>query len=151
MESTAFVPPDFEAPQALETPLFRLEPLGPQHNESDYAAWKSSIEHIRETPGYPDGKWPDGRTIDDNLRDLRRHADDFEQRRGFTYTVLDPDTGDVVGCVYIYPDDADPGRAIVKSWVRASRAELDVPLWRAVSDWLATAWPFEAVGYEGRQ
>jgi hypothetical protein len=151
MEATAFVPPDFEVPLSLETPLFRLEPLGPQHNEADYAAWTTSIEHIRGTPGYPDGKWPDERTIADNLRDLRRHADDFEQRRGFTYTVLDPDTGDVVGCVYIYPDDAGPGRTTVKSWVRASRAELDVPLWRAVSDWLAAAWPFESVAYEGRE
>jgi hypothetical protein len=151
MEPTAFVPPDFEAPLSLETPLFRLEPLGPRHNESDYAAWTSSIEHIHRTPGYPDGTWPDARTISDNLRDLRRHADDFEQRRGFTYTVLDPDTGDVVGCVYIYPDATGPGRAIVKSWVRASRAELDVPLWRAVSDWLVAAWPFEAVAYEGRE
>jgi hypothetical protein len=31
----------------------RLEPLGPQHNQSDHAAWMSSIEHIRSTPGYP--------------------------------------------------------------------------------------------------
>ncbi len=92
MESATFVPPDFVVPSSLETPLFRLEPLGPQHNEADYAAWTSSIEHIRGTPGYPDGNWPDGRSIDDNLRDLRRHADDFSQRRGFTYTVLDPAT-----------------------------------------------------------
>jgi hypothetical protein len=59
MESPSFVPPDFVVPSSLETPLFRLEPLGPQHNEADYAAWTSSIEHIRRTPGYPDGKWPD--------------------------------------------------------------------------------------------
>ena len=151
MEPVEFVPPDFVPPASLETPLFRLEPLGPQHNEADYAAWTSSIEHIRRTPGYPDGRWPDGRSIEDNLRDLRRHADDFEHRRGFTYTVLDPTTGDVVGCVYIYPDTAGPRRASVQSWVRASRAPLDVPLWRAVSDWLAAAWPFEAVAYATRE
>ena len=46
MESASFVPPEFDAPSSLETPLFRLEPLGPQHNEADYAAWTSSIEHI---------------------------------------------------------------------------------------------------------
>jgi hypothetical protein len=151
MSPDAFVPPDFVPPSSLETPLFRLEPLGPQHNEPDYAAWASSIEHIRRTPGYPDGKWPDDRSLADNLRDLRRHADDFEQRRGFTYTVLDPKTADVVGCVYIYPDPAIPGGATVQSWVRASRAELDVPLWRAVSDWLTAAWPFESVAYGTRE
>ena len=34
---------------------------------------------------------------------LERHADDFRMRAGFTYTVLDRPSGDVVGCVYIYP------------------------------------------------
>ena len=150
MDPDPFVPADFVPPASLDTPQFRLEPLGPQHNEPDYAAWTSSIEHIRGTPGYPDGNWPDARSIDDNLRDLRRHADDFERRRGFTYTVLDAATGDVVGCVYIYPDSSGPRRAEVKSWVRASRAELDVPLWRAVSDWLGDAWPFEFVAYDER-
>jgi hypothetical protein len=151
MEAAAFVPPDFVVPSSLETPLFRLEPLGPQHNEADYEAWTSSIEHIRHTPGYPDGNWPDGRSLADNLRDLRRHADDFEHRRGFTYTVLDPVTADVIGCVYIYPDADGHGRPGVQSWVRASRADLDVPLWRAVSAWLETAWPFAGVSYGKRQ
>jgi len=151
MESHSFVPSDFVVPSSLEGLQFRLEPLGPRHNEADYAAWTSSIEHIRRTPGYPDGNWPDGRSIADNLRDLRRHADDFEQRRGFTYTVLDPATADVIGCVYIYPSPDDPHRAAVQSWVRASRAELDVPLWRAVSAWLETTWPFERVTYDDRQ
>ena len=54
VESAAFVPPDFVAPSSLVTPLFLLEPLGPQHNEADYAAWTSSLEHIRRTPGWPD-------------------------------------------------------------------------------------------------
>jgi hypothetical protein len=151
METASLVPSDFVVPLSLETPLFRLEPLGPQHNGADYAAWTSSIEHIRRTPGYPDGKWPDGRSIADNLRDLRRHADDFEQRRGFTYTVLDPATADVIGCVYIYPSADDPHRTAVQSWVRASRAELDVPLWRAISAWLKTSWPFSDVSYDDRQ
>lgn len=150
MEHVAFVPPDFLVPRLLEVPQFRLEPLGPEHNEADYAAWTSSLEQIRQTPGFPDGRWPDDRSLDDNLRDLRRHAADFEARRGFTYTVLDPDTRDVIGCVYIYPDPAGPRRARVQSWVRASRAELDIPLWRAVSAWLASAWPFEEVAYDTR-
>ena len=150
MEPLDFIPPDFVPPTPLDTPLFRLEPLGPQHNEADYAAWTSSIDHIRRTPGFPDGKWPDGRSIADNLRDLRRHADDFRHRRGFTYTVLDPATGEVIGCVYIYPDSGRPRLASVQSWVRASRAELDRPLWIAVSDWLAAEWPFEAVAYGKR-
>ena len=146
-----FVPPGFVVPLALETADFRLEPLGPQHNDPDYEAWSSSVEHIRATPGWETSSWPDGRSLEDNLRDLERHADDFERRAGFTYTVLEPATGDVIGCVYIYPDKDKQHDAKVLSWVRASRAELDVPLWRAVSDWLANDWPFARIAYAARR
>ena len=80
-----------------------LEPLGPEHNEQDYDAWTSSMGHIEETPGYPDGSWPREMTPDENRADLQRHADDFRDRKGFTYTVLEPASRDVIGCVYIYP------------------------------------------------
>jgi hypothetical protein len=38
--------------------------------------------------------------LSDNLRDLKRPAQDFAERRGFTYTVLSASTGKVIGCVY---------------------------------------------------
>ena len=53
---------------------------------------------------------------------------------GFTYTVLDPASRDVVGCVYIYPLPDSDYDARALSWVRASHALLDTPLWRVVSD-----------------
>jgi len=40
--------------------------------------------------------------------------------------------------------------ADVRSWVRADRADLDVPLHDAVAFWLTDAWPFEAVSYAQR-
>jgi hypothetical protein len=145
-----FVPSGFVVPLAFATEQFRLEPLGPQHNESDYEAWSSSVEHIRMTPGWETSSWPDAMSLEENLRDLQAHADDFENSVGFTYTVLHPATGDVLGCVYIYPDAAEQHDARVRSWVQASRPELDVQLWRAVSDWLAKEWPFERVAYAER-
>jgi RimJ/RimL family protein N-acetyltransferase len=144
-----FVPVDFVVPLRLETPRFRLEPLGPEHDDADYRAWSSSMEHIRATPGWEESSWPRDMTLEENRADLQRHADDFEKRSGFTYTVLEPD-GDVVGCVYIYPSSNDRHDVRVASWVRASCAELDAPLWRAVSDWLAAEWPFENVEYAPR-
>jgi RimJ/RimL family protein N-acetyltransferase len=145
-----FVPSSFVVPLALATERFRLEPLGPQHNEPDYEAWSTSREHIRQTPGWEKSSWPDDRGLPENLRDLQRHADDFLNRTGFTYTVLDPATGDVIGCVYIYPDKSGEHDAKVLSWVRETRAELDVPLWRAVKDWLEDKWPFERPAYAER-
>ncbi len=146
----SFVPSGFVVPRGLATEQFKLEPLGPQHNDSDYEAWSSSIEHIRTTPGWETSSWPDDRSLMDNLRDLEAHADDFEKRTGFTYTVLDPPTGDVIGCVYIYPDKSGQQDARVRSWVRASRPELDVQQLRVVTDWLAEGWPFERVDYAER-
>jgi hypothetical protein len=147
---TEFVPPDFDVPRRLETPQFVLAPLGPQHNERDYDAWTSSLEHIRTTPGWEGSKWPREMTLDENRADLERHADDFRKRTGFTYTVLDPASRDVIGCVYIYPSPEGGDDARVLSWVRASHAQLDAPLWRVVSEWLATDWPFGSVEYTPR-
>jgi len=125
-----------------------LEPLGPQHNEADHRAWMSSIDHIRATPGFLDGRWPPvgGFSPDENLRDLQRHAEDFERREGFTYTVLD-DEARVIGCVYIYPSRSDSRVAQVRSWVTANCAELDRPVHDAVANWLAAEWPFAEVRY----
>jgi len=144
-----FVPPDFVIPLRLETPRFRLEPLGPEHNDADYGAWSSSMEHIHATPGWEKSSWPRDMSLEENCADLQRHADDFENRSGFTYTVLEPG-GEVVGCVYIYPLSNGSQDARVLSWVRASRADLDGPVWQVVSDWLATEWPFENVDYAPR-
>jgi hypothetical protein len=143
-----FVPDDYVVPLGLAGPGFHLEPLGPQHNEADHRAWMSSIEHIRATPGFPDGRWPpvDGLSLEENLRDLRKHADDFTRRAGFTYSVLD-DEEQVIGCVYIYPSPADREVTEVQSWVTAGRAELDPVLHETVANWLAADWPLADVRY----
>ena len=153
MSAELFVPEDFAVPEGPVTGEFRLVPLGPQHNDADYAAWTASIDHIRGTPGFPDGNWPHEMSLADNLRDLERHAQDFAGRRGFTYTVLSTGTGDVIGCVYIYPERGGTGgrrRASVQSWVRADCAALDPVLHDAVLAWLERDWPFDSIEYAPR-
>jgi hypothetical protein len=86
----------------------------------------------------------------ENFDDLERHARDFEERTGFTYTVLAPGTEEVIGCVYIYPAKGDEHDAQVRSWVPADCAELDPVLHGAVSRWLAERWPFERALYAPR-
>jgi hypothetical protein len=145
-----FVPLDFVPPAGLTTPRFTLTPLGPQHNDADYAAWTSSVDHIHATPGFADHGWPHPMSRDQNLQDLVDHARDFEQRRGFTYTVLDPGAA-VIGCVYIYPLKDAALAASVRSWVTAEHAELDEPLYLAVTAWLDDAWAFDRIEYAPRQ
>jgi hypothetical protein len=94
------------------------------------------MEHIHATPGWEESRWPREMSLEENRADLERHARDFADRNGFTYTVLDPRTGETIGCVYIYPNS-------VQSWVRASRADLDEPLREAVRSWLDESWPRE--------
>jgi len=144
--SDTFVPRDFAPPEPPVRDEFIFEPLGPEHNERDHAAWMSSIDHIRSTQGFPmaDG-WPTPMGLDENLADLQLHAADFAARRGFTYTVLSPTDRDVIGCVYIYPGKEEGYDAWVRAWVRASHAHLDGPLRRTVADWLASEWPFDRI------
>ena len=132
----------------LRTHDFVLRPLGPEHNDSDYAAWTSSLEYIRSTPDFRDGDWPDGNlSLERNLSDLIQHTADFAKRTGFTYTVLDVAESKVIGCVYIYPSK-DPHHDVkVRSWVTAPYARLDDQLRREVAAWLAAAWPFLSIDY----
>ena len=146
MVTESLLPDDFDVPLTFEGPGFRLEPLGPQHNERDHAAWSGSIDHIRSTPGFPDGDWPSPMSLERNLQDLERHARDFRERRGFTYSILDGD--DVIGCVYIYPKKGVAGVAEVSSWVVEDRAKLDPVVYESLGVWLSD-WPVE-VEYEPR-
>ena len=153
MGDQLFVPAGFAVPGGLTAGDMRLEPLGPRHNAADYAAWTASTGHIQATPGFPWGNWPHEMSLAENLRDLERHARDFAERRGFTYTVLSTATGEVIGCVYIYPPPGqDQGRrgAAVRSWVRADQATLDPVLYHAVRTWLQRDWPFDTIQYAPR-
>jgi hypothetical protein len=151
--STDFVPEGFTPPDGLIAEAFILEPLGPEHNEADHAAWMSSIEHIQASPGFADfdddpDPWPRPMTLEQNLSDLKQHAQDFRDRVGFTYTVLDPVDRDVIGCVYLYPSPLDGVDVRARSWVRRTHADLDGPLRRAVRAWLdGPDWPFEQIDF----
>lgn len=130
-----------------------LVPLGPEHNDEDFDAWTSSVDHIKSSPGFAGRDWPSHEAMprEQNRAEVLDHRHDFEGRRGFTYTMLDPSHDDrVVGCLYIYPP-ARPGyEAFVRSWVTATHAHLDGPVAAAIHDWLGDAWPFAYVDYRGR-
>jgi hypothetical protein len=146
-----FVPPSFEVPAGYYWSDFHLEPLGEQHNERDHAAWMSSIDHIRSTPGFgpeEEPSWPTPMTLEENLKDLARHAKDFEERKGFTYSILDGD--EVVGCIYIYPSRLPGHDAAISSWVRESHADLNSEVREALAAWIDEAWPFANPHYAGR-
>jgi hypothetical protein len=145
-----FVPPSFEAPQSYAWSDFHLEPLDEQHNDRDHDAWMSSIDHIRSTPGFSpqeEPSWPVAMTLERNMEDLVRHAKDFRERRGFTYSILEGEA--VIGCIYIYPSRLPDRDAEISSWVRESRAELDALVREALAKWIDESWPFSNPHYAG--
>jgi hypothetical protein len=145
------VPDDFVVPLTLDGPGFRLEPLTVAHNVDDFAAWHESQAHIHATPGFAGRSWPvDDYTLERNEADCAEHQRDFAARIGFTYTVLDPDSGGVIGCLYLYPPKREGYDVDARSWVVADRADLDKPLYATVLDWIASDWPFTSVDYAAR-
>lgn len=148
MTEDLFVPSDFIVPTRYECPEFLLVPLGPEHNDRDFKAWKDSLDHIRRTPGFEDYDWPiDNMTLKQNLSDLETHQSEFRSRSKFAYSVLRGE--EVVGCVYINPTGR-PRHATVRSWVSETYAHLDKLLYEQVSSWLTEAWPFDGFDYSPR-
>lgn len=145
------VPADFIPPQPVQTDQFRLALVGPDYNESDYAAWTSSMDFIRSLPGWERSSWPSPMTIEENLRDCTSHLARSSSGSDFAYTVLLPDRDEVVGCVYFKP--ANPprhGAVAVRSWVTVEHPDLDKPLYEVVTRWLADNWPWSVVEYDPR-
>lgn len=137
------LPSGFTAPVPPSHAAFVFEVLGPEHNESDLAAWSASIDHIHATQGFrPDG-WPERvYTLEENLADLVEHRDHHERGLDFAWTVLDPsDTATVIGCVYLKPDGTGQAEAVARCWVRAADAHLDEPLRTHLRPWFDAAWP----------
>lgn len=143
------VPPDFVVPQYLETERFRLRMLTIHDLELDYAAVTSSTEHLQTIWN---NDWPLGLTLEQNLIDLGWHQKEFQRRRSFAYTVVQPDESRVLGCVYIYPPSRPGFDAEVYLWARADELAtgLEHELEVRVRKWLAERWPFQRVAWPGR-
>ena len=148
--SYPFVDPDFVVPKQLETDDFRLRMLTVNDVVKDYDAVMSSADHLKAI--WPNSKWPDGLTLEQNLIDLGWHQKEFQRRRSFAYTVVTLDETRVIGCVYIDPTRRLGYDAEVYLWARESAigSPTDTKLYDAVDEWLEKRWPFENVAFPGR-
>ena len=150
MEKPPFVSDDFIIPGVLETDRFRLRMLSVEDVEKDYEAVMESRSLLRSMFG---GGWPrEGFTIEENLRDLERHQQEFLDREAFAYTVVSLDEAEVLGCLYINPPGKFDADAVLHMWVRQREFDegLDGILFETVKKWLQKDWPFEKVVYPGR-
>jgi len=147
------VPDDFDVPDVLEHPRFRLRTLSVNDLIKDYDAVMSSVEHLRTTFSRESGgSWPEGLTVEDDLVDLGWHQREFTLRSSFAYTMMTPDEDRCLGCVYIMPTRKRDHDCKVEMWVRADAlaSGLDEELYRTVRAWIADIWPFTNPAFPGR-
>ncbi|MEL7157608.1 MAG: GNAT family N-acetyltransferase [Actinomycetota bacterium] len=139
---------------------FILRPLLPSDNKLDHQAVMSSREflyHWEQDPPYPAEDF----SLEDNLRDLEQM--DGEHRNGtrYTYTVMNTDETEVLGCIYLLPNndrmyrtadvtshdgtDLSSVDATLSFWVRVSTWDdgFERILLERVLAWLADDWGLE--------
>ena len=150
-------------PAGLRTEEFALRPIVADDAEADYAAVMETREYLRL---WQQSTWPeDDFTVEANRTDLI----DLEQRhavhRAFTYTVLDPDGTECLGCVYVFPtkatflvkstvtpvgdDEWADVDAVIFFWARLSRMEtgMDKRLLAALRAWFNEGWKLKRAVY----
>ena len=96
---------EITAPSGLETGAFILRPIVASDAELDYEAVMESREFLRK---WEQSTWPeDDFTVEANREEMvkmeRRHA----SREAFGYTMMNLDQTECLGCVYIFPPDAN--------------------------------------------
>ncbi|UCF04881.1 MAG: hypothetical protein JSV33_13300 [bacterium] len=146
------VPDDFEIPTMLEGEDFKIRPLRVTDVDLDYKAVMSSIEHLQGVFG-PGSKWPAASlTKKEDLKALQFHEEEFMRREAFTYTVMNPEETECLGCVYINYSKLDTHDAQVVMWVTADahKRGLDPIIFNAVKRWIKNEWPFRKILYPGR-
>jgi hypothetical protein len=147
-----FVAPDFEVPTLVETPGFKIVPLGPDLVDIDFVAYMSSIEHLQKT-FTRSTSWPrEDISAAEAMRDMQTEQARFRNRESFAYAVLTPDGKRERGCIYVYPSEVGSYDATVTMWVTKAEhdAGFDAELYAWVTAWVAREWPFGNVAYPGR-
>ena len=138
------VPDDFDIPPGLEHERFRLRMLTVDDVVKDFDAFSDRVDH-RGNP-----RPPFVETVAENLVDLGWHQKEFELRRSFAYTIVEPDESRVLGCAYVDPSDTHDAR--VWMWVRRDAYEdgLDPVVEAVLREWLEREWPFQRVDWGKR-
>ena len=150
-------------PAELRTDEFFLRPIVADDAKLDYDAVMDTREALRL---WRQSTWPeDDFTVEDNRKDLVDMEERHVAGRAFSYTVLDPDGAECLGCVYVFATSAKflanstvvalgteewaDVDAVVFFWVRRPRMEtgMDGRLLAALRTWFAQEWKLENTVY----
>jgi len=151
-QTPTLIPANFTPPTLIQTPHFKLVPLGPAVVKVDFDAYMSSVEHLQKTfsrsPSWPHAGISDA----DAMLDMQTEEGRFKARKSFAYSVLTPDGSRERGSVYVAPSPVPGYDAAVRLWVTQADydAGFDAELYAWVVDWVRKDWPFRNVAYPGR-
>lgn len=156
-----FYPETEDVPEQLRTIQFLIRPLRIADVKMDYKAVIASRENLLKRSA---GRWPkEGFTIEENLHDLEYHEKQHDARNEFTFTVLNSEESECLGCIYIFPlekslkdsvGEEDLASLKIKDyeaylsfWVTPSAIEQDwdIRLLEALRGWFAEDWAFTKV------
>lgn len=148
--------PNYAIPAGLTTDEFVLRPITAEDAERDYAALMETRQYLRL---WEQSAWPaDDFTIEANREDLAGLELRHSEHRAYTYTVVDPEGAEALGCVYVFPtsasflaksevtpvgdDDWADVEAVVYFWARLTRLDkgTDARLLAALRDWFREEW-----------
>lgn len=151
MKEAGFIPVGFRVPTFVRTQRFEIRPLAVRDVVADYDAVMSSRQRLAGVFGPADGGWPrQDMTLEQNLKDLAWHEDEWNRQTSFAYAVFTADGSEEIGCIYFFPSGKRDYDAKVILWVRESRASMDNEILRFTQNWLHTSWPFRKVGFPWR-
>jgi hypothetical protein len=150
-------------PGELRTEEFVLRPIVADDGEADYNAVMETREYLRL---WQQSTWPeDDFTVEANRKDLVGLEQRHVEHRAFTYTVVDPDGSECLGCVYVFPtsatflvkstvtpvgaDEWADVDAVIFFWVRLSRMEtgMDERILAALRTWFDEEWDVKRAVY----
>ncbi len=153
---TDFKLPD-PIPEYKERKEFCFEVLHPKHVALDYQALMKSKEFLRR---WSNSTWPEDHfKVEDNLIDLEWHYEEFKEKTAFTYTILNQDKNQCLGCIYIKPVTSmtklsaeerlllEPFHFFTIYWVITDikNTQMENKIFNTIRDWLLNDWRFQAV------
>lgn len=153
---TEFTLPD-PIPEYIECEEFCFEVLHPKHVALDYQALMESKDFLRR---WSNSAWPEDHfKIEDNFIDLEWHFEEFQVKTAFTYTILNQDKTQCLGCIYIRPVTSiqslspeeksmlNPFHFFISYWVITDirKTQLENEIFNTLLHWLLTTWQFQSV------
>ncbi len=148
-----WLPDDFEHPLVMPVgPLHHLRPIRADDVDLDMPAVMGSQPRLWSIFGAAWGWPPPTMTAEQDREDLLRHELEIAAHESFNYALFDEAETELLGCVYLDPPEKAGADAEVSWWIRDEYlgTGVEVELDRFVPQWLASAWPFTAVRYIGR-